>query len=77
MGWDGKYRYKILGKPVTCDGETLFLFQLSDFELFVSGKGRRSYLPSDWRDYFGTPVDQHEKSYKIDLADGYITTNGI
>ena len=75
MGWDQQYRYKILGKPATCDGEVLFLFRLSDFELFVGGKRKGSYLPKEWRDYFGTPVEEHEESYKIDLADGYITTD--
>lgn len=74
MGWDTQYRYKLMGKPAVCDGEMLFLFKLSDFELFVSGKKSKSYLPGDWRDYFGTPVEDHEESYKIDLADGYITT---
>lgn len=74
MGWDTQYRYKLMGKPAVCDGEMLFLFKLSDFELFVSGKKSKSYLPEDWRDYFGTPVEDHEESYKIDLADGYITT---
>lgn len=77
MNWDPQYRYKILGKPATCDGEILFLFKLSDFELFVGGKRRNSYLPEDWRNYFGVPVEQHEDSYKIDLADGYITTERI
>ena len=33
MGWNGEYRYKMLGKPAVCDGEMLFLFKLSDFEL--------------------------------------------
>lgn len=75
MGWDKQYRYKMLGKPAVCDGEMLYLFKLSDFELFLSGKGTKSYLPGDWRDYFGTPVELHEESYKIDLADGYITTD--
>ncbi|MBQ8593666.1 MAG: hypothetical protein IJ467_05155 [Bacteroidaceae bacterium] len=75
MQWDGQYRYKILGKPATCDGEVLFLFRLNDFELFVGGKRKGAYLPKDWRDYFGTPVEEHEESYKIDLADGYITTD--
>ena len=42
---------------------------------FVNGKKSKSYLPEDWRNYFGTPVDEHEDSYKINLADGYITTN--
>ena len=76
MGWDRQYRYKMMGKPATCDGEILFLFKLTDFELFVSGpRKKESYLPGDWRDYFGVPVEQHEESYKIDLADGYITTD--
>ncbi len=75
MGWDKQYRYKLLGKPAVCNGEILFLFKLSDFELFVSGgKHKGSYLPGEWRDYFGIPVQEHEESYKIDLADGYITT---
>lgn len=76
MQWDKQYRYKMLGKPAVCDDEMLFLFKLTDFEVFVSTgpRKRRSYLPADWRDYFGTPVEQHEESYKIDLADGYITT---
>jgi len=75
MRWDRQYRYKILGKPATCGKEALFLFKLSDFELFVSTGKRRSasYLPEDWRDYFGSPALNHEDSYKINPADGYIT----
>ena len=79
MKWEGSYRYKLLGKPAVCGKEMLFLFKLTDFELFVSGsasKRRAPYYPEDWRDYFGTPVIEHEQSYKIDLADGYITTTG-
>ena len=75
MGWDKQYRYKMMGKPAVCDNEMLFLFKLTDFELFVSGKKSKLYLPGEWRDYFGTPVEQHEDSYKINLADGYITTD--
>ena len=76
MGWDMQYRYKMMGKPAIYNGEMLFLFKLTDFELFIiGGKKRHSYLPGDWRDYFGVPVEEHEESYKIDLADGYITTD--
>ena len=75
MGWDPQYRYKMMGNPAVCDGEMLFLFRLTDFELFTRGKRSKAYLPGDWRDYFGTPVEQHEESFKIDLADGYITTD--
>lgn len=75
MGWDAQYRYKMMGKPAVCDGEMLFLFKLTDFELFVNGKKSKAYLPDSWREYFGTPIEQHEESYKINLADGYITTD--
>ena len=78
MGWDKQYRYKMLGKPATYNNEVLFLFKLNDFELFVaSGKKRASYLPGEWRDYFGVPVEQHEEAYKIDLASGYISTDKV
>lgn len=79
MGWNQEYRYKMLGKPATCDNELLFLFKPTDFELFVSeGKSKRSraYLPGDWRDCFGPPVETVEESYKVDLADGYILSTG-
>ena len=76
MEWDKRYRYKMLGKPAACNGEMLFLFKLTDFELFIGhSKKKNSYLPIEWREYFGIPVEDHENSYKIDLADGYITTN--
>ena len=76
MGWDKQYRYKMLGKPAVYNDEVLFLFKLTDFELFIaSGKQKGAYLPGEWRDYFGIPLEQHEDSYKIDLADGYITTD--
>lgn len=77
MGWDKQYRYKILGKPATCDGEFLFLFKLNDFELFLGGKRKGSYLPSEWRDYFGVPAEEHEVEYKVNLAEGYITTDKV
>lgn len=77
MEWDLEYRYKILGKSAVYQEEMLFLFKLTDFELFVGGKKRRSYLPGEWRDYFGTPAESHEEQFKIDLAAGYITTDRV
>jgi hypothetical protein len=77
MNWNGKYRYKLLGKPAICNKEVLFLFRLTDFEMFVPStisKRRMPYYPVDWRECFGVPFEEHEDSYKIDLADGYITT---
>lgn len=78
MGWTKGFRYKMLGKPAVSNGEALFLFKLSDFETFVStGKKTRAYLPDSWRDYFGLPVEQHEDSYRIDLAEGYVSTDQV
>lgn len=76
MGWDKQYRYKMLGKPAVCNNEVLYLFKLTDFEVFVStgSRKKRSFLPENWRDCFGTPIEQHEDSYKVDLAEGYIST---
>ena len=79
MGWDKQYRYKMLGKPAVYKDEALYLFKLNDFELFVTtgSKKRRSYLPENWRDYFGVPVEEHEEAYKIDLAEGYISSGKV
>lgn len=79
MGWDKQYRYKMLGKPAIYKNEALYLFKLTDFELFVTtGKRkRRTYLPEEWRDYFGVPVEDHEEAYRIDLAEGYISTGKV
>lgn len=76
MNWDKRYRYKMLGKSAASDNENLYLFKLNDFELFVNtGKRKsRAYLPEDWRECFGVPVEKHEETYKIDLAEGYIST---
>ena len=65
----------MLGKIATCNGDVLFLFRLTDFELFVNDskcKKARAYLPGDWRDYFGPPVETVEDAYRVDPADGYI-----
>lgn len=78
MSWNPAFRYKLLGKPAVYKEEILFLFRLSDFELFVASsntKRHTAYFPLDWRDVFGTPALEHEESYKIDLADGYVITN--
>ena len=70
MEWDGQYHYKIMGKPAVYRNEALFLFKLTDFELYVNGARKKgSFLPGNWRDYFGIPVEKHEDAYKIDLAD--------
>ncbi|MDE6879768.1 MAG: hypothetical protein K2P20_00235, partial [Oscillospiraceae bacterium] len=40
MKWDLDYRYKMLGRTAVYQEEILFLFKLTDFELFLGGKKR-------------------------------------
>ena len=77
MSWQKGYRYKMLGKPAVYKNEALYLFKLTDFELFINSGTRkqRSWLPEDWRECFGVPFERHDDLYKINLAEGYITTN--
>ena len=77
MEWNKECRYKMLGKPAVYNGEALYLFKLNDFEMFVNNgtKKRRSWFPEDWRECFGVPFEEHDESYKIDLAEGYISTD--
>lgn len=79
MEWNKECRYKMLGKPAVYNGEALYLFKLNDFEMFVNNgtKKRRSWFPEDWRECFGVPFEEHDESYKIDLAEGYISTDKI
>ena len=46
MGWDTKYRYKILGYRIHAEGEEIFIFDLNDREMFLEGikKPRRKEL---------------------------------
>ena len=48
-------------------------FEELDYD-YTGKRKTRAYLPGDWRECFGTPVENHEESYKIDLAQGYIGT---
>ena len=77
MKWEREYRYKILAKPASCNGEFNLLFKLTDFEVFmITGTNKnRGYLQNDWRDFFGVPVEKHEESYKVNIAEGYLTTD--
>ena len=79
MKWDTEYRYRILGKPAVCDGEFCFQFKLTDFELFLNTgtKKNKGYLQDDWQSFFGLPVSQHDDYYKVDLAEGYVTTDKV
>lgn len=41
----------------------------------VSMHERKAYYPSDWRDSFGLPVEEHRKALQVDIKEGYAEFN--
>ena len=67
MGWDSKYRYKILGYRIHAEGEEIFIFDLNDREMFLEGVKRpRS---KDLKDGEGTGIKLVEKKTR---SKGYL-----
>lgn len=84
MGWDTLYRYKLQGMRINYQGESLYLFDLSAKEAFLpqsrdpeTGKIKRPkpILPSEWLETFGLNVDEHTASTKIDLKEGFMSSD--
>lgn len=83
MGWNPDHRYKIIGKLVHSQGQYLFVFDLNSPEIYrrtlqidENGNEKRrtarkpTYL-DEWKDHFGLPVEEHQKSLQISMFDGY------
>lgn len=79
MDWNPAYRYKLIGKLVRSNGQYLFVFDLKTAEIFkrvinADNKLKSSRIPAfpeDWKDQFGLPYDEHRKSLKANIVDGY------
>lgn len=79
MDWNPNYRYKLLGKLIRSNGELLFVFDLTTPEIFMKtikddGKVKTSRTPTypeEWKNQFGLPVEEHQKSLQINIFDGY------
>jgi len=79
MDWNPNYRYKLLGKLIRSGGELLFVFDLTTPEIFMKtikddGKVKSSRTPTypeEWKNQFGLPVEEHQKSLQINIFDGY------
>lgn len=78
MNWNPDYRYKLLGKLIKSDNEFLFIFDLTAFEMYErpaaeSDKARNNMpvYPGDWQNQFGMPYEEHKKSLKVNVFDGY------
>ena len=79
LDWNPKYRYKMLGKLVHANGEYLIVFDLNATEIYqrIEKDGdkpkmsRKPVYPSDWKNQFGVPFNEHKESMQINIFDGY------
>ena len=79
MDWNPNYRYKILGKLIRSGNEILFIFDLTSPEIFprtLKDNGtvttaRTPSYPEEWKNQFGIPVEEHQKSMQVNIFEGY------
>lgn len=80
MNWNAEHKYKLIGKLIYSMGEYIFLFDLTNTEVFKriskdGGNARNSRIPvfpEEWKDQFGLPVDEHKKTFCVNVFDGYV-----
>lgn len=83
MNWNLDYRYKLLGKMVKSQSEYLYVFDLTEPEIYqrmprdpVTGKviragSRTPIYPENWKNHFGLPLEENRRSLQISLYNGY------
>lgn len=77
MGWNPKYRYKILGKLIRTDADLLFIFDLTSAETYgIRSASERSacrtaIYPEEWKNQFGLPVSEHQDNMQVNIFDDY------
>ncbi len=79
MDWNPNYRYKMLGKVIKTGTDYLILFDLNATEIYqrIIKEGekpkssRTPVFPSDWKNQFGLPVEEHKKLLQINVFEGY------
>ncbi len=80
MDWNVDYRYKLLGKVIhDANGEFLIAFDLTASEVYQriakdGGKpktARTPVFPAGWKEQFGLPYHEHQKSLQVNIFDGY------
>ena len=79
MDWNIDYRYKLLGKVIHANDEYLIAFDLNASEIYQriakdGGKpktARTPVFPAGWKDQFGLPYHEHQKSLQINIFDGH------
>lgn len=79
MDWNPEHRYKILGKLIHANDETLIAFDLTATEVYqrTSHDGEKPktsripVFPADWQNQFGMPYNEHKQSLQVDILNGY------
>lgn len=71
MQWNPACRYKLLGKMITANAETLYLFDLTATECYVRGRKGDPVFPLEWQRQFGMAVEEHRRQLQINTFDGY------
>ena len=79
MDWNPNHRYKLLGKIIRREDEYLLLFDMNATEVYMRISkadekpklSRTPVFPADWKDQFGLPVEEHQKSLQINIFEGY------
>ena len=79
MEWNPDHRYKILGKMIRANGQTLIAFDLTATEIYqrttVGGAkpktSRIPVFPAEWQNQFGLPYNEHKQSLQVDILNGY------
>ena len=77
MDWDPRYRYKILGKLIRAQDDSLFVFDLSSAEAYhnrIKGEpdpSRSPHYPEERKNQFGIPATEHQDIQQISIFDDY------
>lgn len=79
MGWNLDNRYKLLGRIIHANDEWLIAFDLSATEIYqrISKNGekprtsRSPIFPESWKNQFGLPYKEHQRSMQVDIFEGY------
>ena len=45
---------------------------IADEEKAIKKRNRIPFYPSDWKDSFGLPVEEHKKALEINMCEGYV-----
>lgn len=86
MGWDSKFRYKVLGYRIDFDGEAMYVFDLGVPKTFrekpKKGEGRpedsnvdyrKGFFADDIANSFGVPYEEHQKTKEVSVVDGLVS----